>query len=105
MNRGTDSPQALLFSLAEAEISLDHLPDVFGLLVCQTGQVQFSIHDAEMKKGTFGDESRGGGGSRAPQGSAVQQFVIFPGWCRKSAQTRKRPQKQAENGGAEKLGC
>lgn len=46
-------PQSLLFRLAEGEISLDHLPDVFGLFVCETRQIQFSVHDAEMKKGPF----------------------------------------------------
>lgn len=44
-------PQSLLFGLAEGKVSLDHLPDVFGLFVCQTRQIQFSIHDAEIKEG------------------------------------------------------
>lgn len=46
-------PQSLLFRLAEVKISLDHLPDVFGLFICETGQIQFSVHDAEIKKRPF----------------------------------------------------
>lgn len=39
-------PQSLLLDLAQVEVSLDHLPHVFGLLVGQSGQIQFALHGA-----------------------------------------------------------
>lgn len=39
-------PQSLFLDLAQVEVSLDHLPNVFGLLVGQSGQIQFALHGA-----------------------------------------------------------
>lgn len=43
-------PQSLLLDLAQVEVSLDHLPNVFGLLVGQSGQIQFALHGAATVK-------------------------------------------------------
>lgn len=91
--REQDSPQSLFFCLAEVKISLNHLPDVFGLFVRQTRQIQFSIHDAEMKKGTFSDENggekkkelrkdnRSRWKTKEQEGLGVRVRVTFSVWC------------------------
>lgn len=45
-------PESLLFFLSEVEVSLNHFPDVFGLFVRQTRQIQFTLHGAEMTEYT-----------------------------------------------------
>lgn len=44
------TPKSLFFFLSEVKVSLNHLPDVFGLFVRQTGKIQFTLHHAEMIK-------------------------------------------------------
>lgn len=42
-------PETFLFLLSEVEVSLDHLPDVFGLFVRETRQIQLALHDTERR--------------------------------------------------------
>lgn len=42
--------ESVLFLLPEVEVSLDHLPHMFGFFICQTGQVQFTLHGPETQE-------------------------------------------------------